>query len=1196
MSTIQPTQNYFKAALQVKNFSAKAISFLVLLMLSVAALAQVGGTGSIQGTVTDASSAVISGATVTATNVATGTATVRKTSDSGFFVLPLLPAGEYQVKVEAPGFETLSQSGVVVDALAVVGLNPQLKIGAINESTVVTTQPTMIKTDDVALGSSIGSKVYNTLPLAMNKSARDPSAFVGLSVGVNSYSTQAAGPSTGSFNGGQPNQNEGYVEGLPLTSAGTEGDTRNLAFGISVEAVDEFQVQTAGGKSMYDGQGVSNYVIKSGTNNFHGSAYEYLRNTAFDARPYFSPTLPPEHQNEFGFNIGGPIKKNKIFFFGNYDGYRYSAASLPNAQTIPTAAERTGDFSAFPQAIYDPQSTVCDSSGVCTRTQFSFNGVLNVIPPTRLSSVSKSYESYLPTNFANGNIASNYIATLPDKVSNDSATAKVDINLSEKNKLFGLYSRGRYNNPLTGSLTVATTSNLPIPYTDSRDVLEYATLAQAKETYTINSNMVNTISWGINRLFIPLTSNTVGGNYPSKAGFTGMPAGTAATGFPDVTFAGSNAPINWNGTNSHTFNEAQTSYTVQENFLWSKGRHNLTFGFQWQALQDNETFSEEAGFTFATAETSNFKAGTGSLDPTTGNSYAGFLLGAVDSSVVPQIAAQETGGRYKTYATYVQDDFKVTPRLTVNAGLRWDVWTPFTEVNDIMSFFNPTLANPLADNRPGALEFAGDGPDSCHCSTPIKQHNRNFAPRVGLAYRVGGDTVVRASYGIFFAHAGGVGGRTNGRQGLSQVGFNAGGSLSTATTGQPAYFWDSGYPGNPLAPPFFDPSYGIGFITAAAGASVGAGPTTAQGLTYGDPDNGGKAPYYEDWTFDIQHSFTPNMSLSVAYTGSEGHWLPGATVANQFTNQIPVQYLALGATLLAAKLSPTTLSQVQAMFPSVTMPFTNFTGTVAQALRPFPQYSGITNPWLDVGNSSYHALQVSANRRFSSGLTFMANYTFSKEMDDLANVRFPGNNQLERSLGTVDHAHVATATLLYLLPFGTGRHWSAGNKVVNQVIGGWQASGIYTFSTGAPLAITSTACVGGGIIDAVCVPNYTPGFSGSVWQNGDPGKHGAAVDSSTHYLNVAAFTAPASLTIGNAPRTAPYGLFAPSIADIDLSVRREFVIHEGVTFAIQGDAFNTLNSVYLAAPVVNMNAANFGSFTAQANNPRKLQLSARVTF
>ena len=373
--------------------------------------------------------------------------------------------------------------------------------------------------------------------------------------------------------------------------------------------------------------------------------------------------------------------------------------------------------------------------------------------------------------------------------------------------------------------------------------------------------------------------------------------------------------------------------------LWTKGKHNLTFGFQWQALEDNENTpltGTQAGFTFSNNETANFGP-TGTLLTTTGLGYASYLLGAVDSSVVTQNSVAETGGRYKTYAFYAQDDFKVNDRLSLNLGLRENIWSPFTEVHNVMSFFNPTLANPLAGGIPGALEFAGNGADSCHCSTPVQQHNLNLAPRVGVAYRLGNKTVIRASYGIFYAHAGGVGGRTNGRQGLSQVGFNNSGSLFFLPSpgNRHTRLGQRVIRANPLNPPFFNPSYGIGFITAAAGAAVGSGPTTAQTVTYGDPNFGGKAPYYEDWSFNVQHSITPNLVLTVAYSASAGHWLPGAGVAGPFTNQIPAQYLPLGS-LLTQTLTAATLAQAQAVFPKIAIPFPNFTGTVAQALKPFP--------------------------------------------------------------------------------------------------------------------------------------------------------------------------------------------------------------------------------------------------------------------
>ena len=1157
-----------------------------LFVLAAPGFAQVGGTGSIQGTVTDPSGASVSGATVTATNVATGEETTHKTTDAGFFVLPLLPAGEYTVTVKAGGFQNLTQNHVVVEALATVAVNPRLQLGAATQSITVEDQPTVLKTDDVALGSSVDNHVYDALPLAMNSSARDPSAFAGLAIGVSTYSTQPAGPSTGSFNGGQTYQNEVYIEGLPLTSAGTESDTRNLAFGVSVEAVDQFQVETAGAKAKYEGQGVSNYVFKSGTNQFHGGVYEYFRNTDFDARGFFALTTPIEHQNEFGASLGGPIKRNKVFFFGNYDGYRFDSATAPGYQTIPTTAARSGDFSAFPQIIYDPTS----ATGTGVRTPFPNN----TIPSNRISKISQSFESYLPSP-TNANITNNYLATLPNLVNNDSTIDKVDINLTDRNRLSGLYSRGKYANPIVGSLVPISTSTLPVPYTDGRGVIEYATLGQVHDSYTITPTMVNQFTAGLSRLFIPLTSNTASGDYPIKAGLKGLPAGIASTGFPDITFGGTNAPVAWDGTNSHAFNESQTTYDLQDNLLWTKGKHNFTFGFQYQALEDNENTpltGTQAGFTFSNNETANFNS-SGTLISTTGLGYAGFLLGGVDSSVVTQNAVAETGGRYKTYAWYVQDDIKASSRLTINLGLRWNIWSPFTEVNNVMSFFNPTLPNPLAGNIPGALEFAGNGPDSCHCRTPVKQHNVNPGPRVGLAYRVGEKTVIRASYSIFYSHAGGVGGRTNGRQGLSQVGFNNTGSLSTAVTGQPAYVWDNGYPGNPLNPPFFNPSYGIGFITAAAGASVGSGPTTAQTLTYGDPNFGGKAPYYEDWSFNIQHSFTPNLLLSVAYSASAGHWLPGAAVAGPFTNQIPTVYLPLGP-LLTQTLTATTLAQAQAIFPNVAIPFPNFTGTIGQALKPFPQYNGLSDPWLDVGNSTYNALQIALTHRFAHGLTFMVNYTFSKELDDLAGVRDPNKDFLEKAPGAIDHPHVASATFVYQLPFGPGHNLKSGNKALNAVIGNWQLSGIFTFSSGAALTISGT-CTGGGIIDASCYPNYNPSFSGGVWQNGSIGSNGANVGT-TPYLNKAAFVDPPIYTAGNIARSAPLGLFAPHIADLDLSVRREIPIREHIRLSFQADAFNVNNAVHFAAPGTNIDSASFGIFSAMSNQPRKLQFSGRLTF
>lgn len=1145
--------------------------------------AQVGGTGSIQGTVTDPSGGVVVGASVTATNLSTGVQTVRQTTEAGVFVLSLLPAGQYTVTVKATGFQTLTQEQVALDALATVGLNLKLQIGAATQSVTVDVAPTMLKTDDVALGGTVQNNVYDSLPLAMNASARDPSAFAGLVVGVNSYSTQPAGPSTGSFNGGQTYQNETYIEGLPLTNAGTESDTRNLAFGVSVEAVEQFQIETTGAKAMYEGQGVSNYVLKSGGNQFHGGVYEYFRNTIFDARGFFAPTTPVEHQNEFGATISGPIKKNKMFFFGNYDGYRFNSATAPAFQSIPTLAERKGDFSAFPQVIYDPTS----ATGTGVRNPFPGN----IIPTNQISPISLSLASYLPAP-TNGGIQNNYLAVLPQTINNDSTTNKVDLNLSDRNRFFAFYSTGKYTTNFTGSYAPGT-SALPLPYTQSRFVTEYATTAQVHDVYTLTPSLVNQFSLSYSRMFIPLGNPTAGGNYPIKAGITGLPPGIASSAMPDINFAGLNPPISWAGTNAHVNTEAANTFDLQNNVLLTKGKHFITLGFQYQALQDNfnnPLTGTLASFSFSNNETANFSP-TGTLVSTTGLSYASYLLGLVDSSSVTQNAVAETGGRYKTYAGYVQDDIKVSSRLTVNLGLRWNVWGSFKEVYDRMSFFNPNLANPLAGGHLGALQFAGDGPNSCHCDTPIKTHYINPGPRLGLAYRVDEKTVIRAGFSLVYAHAGGVGGRVNGRQGLSQLGFNTSASFSSVATGQPAFNWAGGYPAFQPAP-FINPSYGIGFITAAAGAPI-AGPGTAQTITFGDPDIGGKPPYYENWNINLQHSFTPSLTLSVAYSGSGGHFLPGAGNLGPMTNQIPLQYITLGP-LLGQTASAATLAQAQAIFPNIAIPFSNFTGTIAQTLKPYPQYNGIANPWANLGISTYNALQTTLTRRFSQGLTFTLAYTFSKELDDLvASPRNPFDDSLEKAPGAIHHAHVGSLIFVYQLPFGAGHKLNSGSKVVSAVLSHWQISGLATYQSGAPLVIGGT-CTSGGIL-GTCYPNYSPSFSGNVWINGDFGSGGAPV-TSTPYLNKAAFVDPAAYTVGNIARSAPYGLFAPHNADLDLSIRREFSIREHVRLALQADAFNINNAVHFGTPGTNIDAANFGTVSSMANQPRKLQFSGRITF
>jgi len=1116
--------------------------------------------------------------------------TARLTTAAGLYVLSPLPAGEYNVRVAATGFQTSTQEHIVVEALSTVGVNVELKVGSANQQVTVEAAATALRTEDATLGGSMQNNVYDSLPLAMGSGVpRDPTMFIGLIPGVSAVVTQASGPSYATFNGGQQENNGLYLEGLSLAFPDQQGDTRNLALGVSVEAVDQFQVETNGQKAMYQGQGIHNYVIKSGTNLYHGGAFEFLRTTDFDARGFFAPKAPVDHQNEFGANIGGPIKKDKLFFFGNYSGYYYKTATPPNYLSLPTMAERSGDFSALPAAMYDPKTQVCNGS-VCSNQPFPGNS----IPANRLSTVALSFQSYL-TPPQTSSVLNNYLANLPKALHTNNTTEKLDWNPSEKLRMYGVYARGKYATDYTGNLTPTGTA-LALPYDSSAGVVEeMPTIIQLHATYLFTPTLLNQVSIGLSRIYIPLFSNTKAGNYPDKAGLTGLPAGQAGSAFPAISFSGANAPTNWSTTGP--FDEAENNYAFQDSILWVHGRHSIGIGFQLTRLEDNNARPKDgtdASFTFSNSETAGFSP-TGTLLTTTGNAYASYMLGAVDSASVVQNYVVWYGARYHNYSAYIQDDWTVSSRLTLNLGLRYDLFGPGFEVADRMSFLNPNFPNPAAGGRLGALNFAGHGPYSCNCSIPTRAHYKNFQPRLGLAYKVDNKTVIRAGF-IVTVDSGtaGVGGNGS-AAGSGLAGYNATASFGSAATGLPAFYWDQGVPPHAKSP-FIDPTYGTGFTTS--------NPTGAVSLPYVDPSLSGRPPYYINWSFGLQREITPNMTLGAAYSASVGHFLRPLVAPALWTDSMPQQDLALGS-LLNVQATPANIAAAQAIIPSIGLPFSNFQGTIAQMLKPFPQYSGVTLFAGDIANSTFNSLVLTFNRRFSKGITFQSGYTLSKEIDNsngsatnlgaVDGNRNPWAGQLDKSLGSIDRRHVFHGTIVYALPFGKGHSLGAGNAVVRALLSGWQISGIVTVSSGAPIGITGSGCNTPGIASS-CIPSYNPAFSGPVRINGNYGSGNALAPGAVAYYAKSAFVDPAPYTFGNLPRSAPYGLFAPHLIDEDVSLRREIAIHERLRVAFTLDVFNLTNAVCFAAPGTNIDSSNFGQVTTTNNLPRKLQLTARVTF
>ena len=1138
---------------------------ICVLLIATALPAQIGGSGTVQGVISDPSGAVVPGATVTATNEATAAKTTRTTTAAGYYVISPLPAGQYTISVSVPGFENTVQPHVLVDALATVAVNLSLRVGAATDSVTVTDSAPAVNTSDARVGQTVRNELYTALPLAMGNAPRDPTAFVQYMPGVVPGGSNAAGQVFGA----QANTQDVYVEGLPITNAVVEGEVRNLGLGVSVEAVDQFQLESGGAAVQYGGMGATNFVLKSGTNHFHGTGYEIFRNTVLDARGFFAATRPAEHQNEFGVNVGGPIVKNRIFFFGSYDGFIYRTGTAPTLVTIPSLKERTGDFSEFSVAIYDPHS-LTNVNGINARNPFPGN----VIPANQISSASKYFEKDLPQPTFAG-IQNNFLGTLPTGFNNNSTTDKVDFNINERNTLFVLYSRGHrsQSNSYRGA-----GNSLPLPYTDTRLVNEVPTTAQIKHTFVLSPTKINQVSFGFSRLWVPIYNATIEGDWMNKAGVKGLPAGEAASSFPEVSFAGPNSITGWRGTNSRAFTEAINDFTFQDNFQWTHGKHALTFGFQAQRLQANEltnAYGSIATWAFSNTQTEGFGP-TGTALTTTGNSYASFLLGGLSSALVDEDSVVGTGARYRDYAWWVQDNFKVSQRLTLNLGLRHDIMLPYVEVLDRQSFFNPDLPNPTAGNYHGILMFSGHGQDSCGCSTNVATHWKNFGPRIGLAFSINSKTVIRSGYTIMYTHRGAVGGRGGARTGTGTLGFSATPSYTSLDAVSPAFYWDNGIPPY-VKPPFFDPTLGTAFNGITATGST---------MQYGDPTLGGRPPYYQDWNFGIERALTASTTLTVNYVGSNGHFQGGGGRAF-WSDQIDPKYLVLG-NLLTQQATPANLASASKIIP-VALPFPNFTGTIAQMLRPFPQYPGVSDLWGDVANDNYNSLQVIVNRRLSHGLSFTSNYVFAKAFSDDTGSRSAYNWKTEKAQQT-DPSHTVNVLLVYALPFGKGRHWANAGGLVNAVAGGWQLSSISTYRSGALFGTITASCNTPSA--GSCYADYNPAFTGPVRINGDYGN--GDVRSAT-YLDINAFKNPAAFTYGTTPRTGAFGLRGPSNSNENVSLRKEFALHETWKLAFVADALNVFNWVRFGMPNLSITSTSFGKITSVANSPRVVQFSLRLT-
>ena len=1213
----------------IRSIFEVTVVLLVLAAAAYPAIGQITGQGAISGTVTDPTGAAIPSAFVEARDTTTNVVIARNATTSGYYTISPLPPGEYVLSVKAPGFEALKQDHIVVNAISVTTVNPVLKIGSATETVEVTTAPPNLQTASATLGGIIENRVYSELPIEMSGGTpRDPTAFAQLQNGVQS------GGRSGDFDGSNSNENEMYVEGVPMTTVDSQGDNRKLNQNLSIEAVEQTQVQTSGAGAQYQGVGSENFSIKQGTNKFHGNAYFFLRNTALDSWSFFAKaaTVPtasggttmapksPDHQNELSVSLGGPILHNKFFFFGNYDHYHYSTIANPKYESIPTVAERTGDFSAFPYAIYDPTTyTACTAAnaGVPCVRQFDgpLNGVptLNVIPTSELSPAFLTLQKNLPQPI-NNNLTNNWLYGYPSNYSVWGFTGRLDYTINPKHSVALISTDGVKH---IGPYDYGSTTLLPYPYVNGTLVTELTSTDIIKHTWTISQTMVNQLRYGLTRFWAPAKAPTTGDPTFSNTalGIGNTPAGQASANVPGISFSGGvDNPTGFSSPSG--FHEGVNTYTIADDFTWSKGHHNLTIGGDFQWLQFNQSVADSPStpLTFATSNLSTAGFNNGVINTSSGAAYASYLIGAVSSTSIYSQNFSTLGARYKAFSPYVQDDWKVTRNLTVNAGLRWDLYTPYKEIHDRWSTMSPSLIN-QATGTPGAIEYIGNGSGTCNCSTPVHTHYTNVGPRLGVTYQYTHKDVVRSSFSIMYTHNGGVGGSSTGNyNGTGQVGLTGSAAFASSVQGeQPAFYLNSnlGALSNMALPaysavPTFSSTANTGNYINTAGAAI-----TANSVSYADPYLSGRPPYTESYNFGLQHAFTAKLTLSADYVGSQSHFLVAGLRGIQ-NNELDAKYEVLGTLLADNPTSSTYLQQAQAILPGIGLPYSNFGGptvTIAQMLKPYPQYSAVSDSWGDVGNANYNALQLTLKQLDWHGLSGTLNYTFAKTIDDLtirsrypipanvidSGVAHPNAYRIDRTTSTTDIPNSVKLYGVYALPIGNKDQWGGHHFLVRTVLGGWATSFIYTKTSGAPLSIGGVNCK----TPDSCFPDINPAFSGSVRINGAYGKGQTAKSiTSVPYLNSAAFLATpgnGGYNFGDAPRTAPYKLFNLGTYNLNMGLKRSFPIWRDAKFTFQADAFNLTNHVQFGGPGTSL-SSGFGEITSQGNSARSWQMAGKINF
>lgn len=1134
--------------------------------------------GGVRGLVQDSGGAVVANAKVNLVNEATQVARATITNAGGEYVFSQTDPSTYSVSVESPGFKKLNKTGIILATAQTLTIDLKLEVGEVTSSVQVTEEVPLIEVSNAQNGQILDSQKMSDLP----NLGRNPFLLAKLSSNVvaagdprfNRFQDQS-GSSAISIAGGPVRGNNYLIDGVPVT------DSINRAVIIpSIEATQEMKLQTG----TYDatmgrtGGGVFNTLLKSGSNQYHGSLFGYTRQTEWLANSFFKNASgaprPESPYYTWGGSFGGAIRvpkvydgRNKTFFWVATESYRQKSP-LTDQYALPTALEARGDYSQSSNIIFNPLSSrVCAATDNCpsgvTQVRTPFPG--NIIPQSLINPVGAAIMSYIPTALPGKKTdAINFTGndTLTDRA--DEYTSKLDHTLFSWWKLSASYLHYKSSEPGGNTLGTLPGSSGNGPYLLYRK----AEATAVNNTLTLNPTTIMVVRYGFNRF----PNRTTGISYGFNQASLGFPASFSsavqAQYFPTI------------GLLSNTLSSVSPTYSVysSRNFSASvskySGKHSVSMGMDYRVIHTDFTSLSNAGgnFNFNGVFSRQYPSQTNS----TGADFADLLMGYPSSGSVA--TTTKLFDYVKYYAGYFQDDIRVTPKLTINAGLRYEYESGLAEKNNHLAVgFDQKAINPIAANVTGVVPYgvilyAGQSNAPTSCCAPPKT---KFGPRAGIAFQLSPKTTLRGGWGMFY----------------TPTIFNTDATIAPGynqTTTYVASNNGNATPANSLSNPF--PSG----ILQPVGNTLG--PLTAIGSTFNFLSQTRTAGLVQQFSFDIQQELPHGIALEIGYVGARSsHLQPSPTGnGNMNINQLPMNYLSLGSALNTAVPNPFFGKGGSGVIGNATV-------SQAQLLLPFPQYSTIgmvTNP----SSAQYDSLIFKAQKRMSKGLTFLSTFTWSKNQDNewgsgTSNSfnTFSGstppsqpqnyyNLDAEWALASTHTPLRFTSAVSYDLPFGRGKMLLNSNKMLDYIVGGWSLNGTAIYQAGFPLFVYQQN-LNGVIGTGEQRPNAT-GIS--------PATAGSVHERLNAYINPAAFSQAPAFTFGNISRS--LSTPGPGMRNYDLSIFKSFKIREGFNGQFRAEALNALNTPLFANPNTQFGTASFGKITYQANLPRQVQLGVRFFF